>query len=59
MMLTGHTTGVIQLWGNQETEIVPLARLTSQHTACRCVQRAQAGHRLRETEGWGCLLSGS
>ena len=36
MMLTGHTSGVIQLWGNQECEIVPLARLTSQRSACRC-----------------------
>ena len=49
MMLTGHTTGVIQLWGNQETEIVPLARLTGQHTACRC---AQTGSRQRTPQGY-------
>ena len=62
MMLTGHTSGVIQLWGNQACEIVPLARLTSQRTACRSAAAPLQGCSgglavLLETEGRNTLCS--
>ena len=35
ILLSGHETGIIQLWANHGECMVPLARLTSQTSPCR------------------------